>query len=864
MSESIRPAILITGLGDHINAVLLDFENGRLRAFALTADDLRSFPVPTDALAAYPVEWIEDEGVWEFELLGPPVEAVHYKWADNKNLVRDKSARRLSIQKRDGEPRQEVPVSALSQFDFSGISHDQVNQIVKDLGRDIVVVAGDQDYVILLPKSGESFDDLSKNIELDLAAKRHKAEEEAAEAEDTRREQQAASEKQKLKNFAKRSSDTSIFVNPFNFVSLPQTVSRDKPSGHSQRDADRHSGRIEVTWIAKAPLLFGDGTTQGLELDPDGGFRVAGSSLKGALRSLHETITGSCMRIFDTEAVPVYRQPAAVQQNRQLAVISGVDALGRPSTVRICGPASWTKIEQLHACREPKILRTGDLVTTEGAQTTTVHGREQFLPTTKFSFAGILEPSHIDAAVGKWVVLLSDAGARHPAHPYYAALGKISARDTPVDKSVAELWEREVDGAEDLRKRRGSGSRRDWAEVKFNRQVIGRRREVPEMPEVGDVLWVDVQGGKIKRMAASNLWRISGSGTTGERTPQDVHPCGSREVTQDHLCISCRCFGSAGDDSRERVGASKQLSYRGHVRVSELRVDCHHHDLVDRKLPPRGQPRIGSGQFTLKITDRRAETDNNQLPSSAWGSRAETNPLRGLRGRKFYWHGHTEESEGDWHRDTFRNHQSQNMTSQVKLIPRGTQLRATIWFENLSDLEMGSLIASLDPIRLLRPERDLLQWRHKDEATERSERLWTHLGGGKGLGFGSVEIEDARIYLEHPDRYRGVSPTLLTSQQIDALVGVFREETHANLAETWNELAAMLDPDRVDPQRIAYPPNAPWDSLRGGPSHEAFDKSYKYFGLTKGGGRGENSEEIIPLPSPSSDDPWLKILGDGR
>jgi hypothetical protein len=56
---------------------------------------------------------------------------------------------------------------------------------------------------------------------------------------------------------------------------------------------------------------------------------IPGSSLHGALRSLHETLTGSCLRIFDPDFVSSYRDIARDTADLRLALIESVDGEGR-------------------------------------------------------------------------------------------------------------------------------------------------------------------------------------------------------------------------------------------------------------------------------------------------------------------------------------------------------------------------------------------------------------------------------------------------------------------------------------------------------------------------------------------------------
>jgi hypothetical protein len=92
--------------------------------------------------------------------------------------------------------------------------------------------------------------------------------------------------------YNERQNDATSFINPYNFVSLPDATPRSEPPGHHVLGEGRLRGRIEVEWVAASPLLFGVGSNSMLEEDAErpGHFTVSGSSLKGAVRSLHESL----------------------------------------------------------------------------------------------------------------------------------------------------------------------------------------------------------------------------------------------------------------------------------------------------------------------------------------------------------------------------------------------------------------------------------------------------------------------------------------------------------------------------------------------------------------------------------------------
>lgn len=90
---------------------------------------------------------------------------------------------------------------------------------------------------------------------------------------------------------------------PFDFVPLPKRVSRGKPTGHDQYHETRATGQIYGTIEALSPIHIGSGIIdlgQDVELiktavRTSGNVVIPGSSLKGAIRSVVEAISESCV-----------------------------------------------------------------------------------------------------------------------------------------------------------------------------------------------------------------------------------------------------------------------------------------------------------------------------------------------------------------------------------------------------------------------------------------------------------------------------------------------------------------------------------------------------------------------------------------
>ena len=90
---------------------------------------------------------------------------------------------------------------------------------------------------------------------------------------------------------------------PFAYIPLPRRIDKRHPTGHDQYHADHISGQIHGTIEALSPIHIGSGIIdlgQDVELiktavRTGGNIVIPGSSLKGAIRSVVEAISESCV-----------------------------------------------------------------------------------------------------------------------------------------------------------------------------------------------------------------------------------------------------------------------------------------------------------------------------------------------------------------------------------------------------------------------------------------------------------------------------------------------------------------------------------------------------------------------------------------
>lgn len=662
-----------------------------------------------------------------------------------------------------------------------------------------------------------------------------------------------------------RSTNNDRFVNPYTFVPFSSTeLHRAEPHGH-RGNGQLWSGVLQLTITAHSPVLVRmnkpePGDKPELPSRPGAGSAnrqeiIPGSGLHGAVRSLHETLTGSCLRVFDPTFVPAYRDTAKSTADLRLAVVRRVDGSGRPTELQLCAPGDGRKL-RIH---QDVLERHQGL--DSGTEVQVTQNQE-----------GKVIDAHPQPG-GGWIVFISDPGARDPGKPYHAAVRKLT--DARIAGPQDEVWEqylRSVEGADDRRTANQQPGQSALTQVTFTytpasgperKIVVGRRYRASCAFDVGQPVWVKLDQQRITRLQLAQLWRHPGQYAAGERLPPARRGGFSACSGQDWLCPSCRLFGSAdtNEDGQPRPGYADQRAYRGHVRFSDA-VPTDPVEPLAIYLPPTGSPHPGAGQFYLASgTDLVGNAAHPAHPAlREWGAVPDRPPARPrqLRGRKFYWHTPGDHQE----RGNARQHQITGHPDQVQLVlafPAGTRFTATVTLVDVDEGQLGSLLATLQPGSIL----------GRDD-------LMVHIGGGRPLGYGSctVTIEtgstdpgesgrSSRLW-RSASRYRHQQPgdRLDLDADRDELLQAFRAGKDRADHETWRALAIVLRRDAVPADLVWYPPGRTWSDRAKHP--DEFDEGFEFWQQTSGLRHADKDgvrqgHPFAPLPAVTDADQSMPI-----
>lgn len=680
------------------------------------------------------------------------------------------------------------------------------------------------------------------------------------------------------------------FVNPYAFLPLPAEVRRREPGWHTPGErtdgAAVVSGVIDVRWRLETPLLLPSVAKEEGWIRPDGSIRLPGSSIKGAVRSLHEALFNGCLRIVDEEFVPGYREPAergAEDRGWRLARVCE-DLDGQPTEFQLCKEETfWVDGSELAKHWTGKgSPRTGSVVRIDGSPPVENLGRKEVREVygVKALDGGGQagqpgeEPS-TRAEAGSHVFIVTHVGVRKKRRRDGTvarcswATGELTGEFVAFDPTLLDqsAWAEfgfacagtrdrsvlEQDDAARAKGDRGTGLDRKarepwrrqtvyepvkWPDTRGGEKVIGERALQSGFLFTGDVVWVKVVAGRVTGIRLSRIWRRAGRGSVGDRLARvGVQACQPRPKSLT-LCLTCSLFGAA-ETRGSTPGDGEQSAYGGHVRFSSARsnkgVPLRSVDLV-----PLGTPSPGAGMFYLRLPSELGPGAIDEIPSH-WGSEADT-PHAELNGRKFYWH-HNPDSQARYWSDQLGKpvaaryeaslkQKAGKMSRTALLVPAGTIFKGSVSFDQISVAELESVLAAMDPSRVER----LMHGGKPGRAVA------VRIGGGKPVGFGSasVTIEDVRahalsdLYWDTRSQGAPVSPRAISDEPVVSAEGMMSREAAIALNErvgrfTGNipKLAYLLDLKALGDlsNYVSYPPGAEWGEY----GSDAFRESFAFF-----------------------------------
>jgi CRISPR-associated protein (TIGR03986 family) len=669
-------------------------------------------------------------------------------------------------------------------------------------------------------------------------------------------------------------------ANPYTFIpalprdGLPSGLGDGPPAPHGVIDPTAQwSGWLTLHLVTRTPLLLPDPETASRDADdhptypvrqgPDGQPLLHGASVKGALKSAYETVTGSRYGVFrGHDRALAYRQPATKPD----LVPARVESDGQGGLhFRLC---AWPPLAvPLYDPRARPGQRGRRLAQATGTARTEIngkdgtpdwsklHGREVWYTTRDAGKPGktrrvvdevtlATEPRPADAAGSGWLSVTGRSIENKASERLFVPTG---VPPVPVEDRHHELWQAVLASYRDAAEYNEPGT--DPAGRKLERsRHVPVDREIPSRLEEGDLVYLDVvrpaarHGANPGRRAAGPVTvaavhpvifgRLPYQRSPAQALDDSLHPAADLA----ELSPADRLFGWAPAAASGRRSSS---GYRGRLRIEA--VTCQTSDwLTDHgpagvTLAPLSSPKPTQFRFY-------AASDENGAPVEQ-GAAKKDGYRSGLRGRKAYWYP-SSAPDGYWKPSTaqvdgqFREWQappeakrSQTATHQG-WVREGAEFTVRVFLDAVPAPELGPLIwlASQDGCAL-------------------------RLGAGKPYGFGAVAVSidwdntelrtgealrDCWLALHRPDP--------APRADVEALAAGFDQ-----IATEDTVLAPAITAWRKVAQGIDVPIHYPRTSKQPEP------ETYRWF-VENERMRGQNARYGFALPHVLEDDQRLPLL----
>jgi len=198
--------------------------------------------------------------------------------------------------------------------------------------------------------------------------------------------------------------------------------------GSGASDQILYTGKFEVEWQLKSPLLLPENAEEEgwmrVVKENTAEITVPGSSVKGAMRSLHEAMFMGCMSVLDLDYTPVYREAAIKGQRAmksdsdwRIGIVEEVESSGKPISMRVTEKEAntiWVNAEGLRKVAEKKgkIPQTGDIIRfhTKDTRSKKKNGRKKI--SKPESFIRYNDGNLENLTDQDYVVIISDGGTR--------------------------------------------------------------------------------------------------------------------------------------------------------------------------------------------------------------------------------------------------------------------------------------------------------------------------------------------------------------------------------------------------------------------------------------------------------------------
>lgn len=489
--------------------------------------------------------------------------------------------------------------------------------------------------------------------------------------------------------------DNSRFVNPYNFISLPEK------KAYAYTDKDKHYGVIHYSITTKTPLFIPNSSNDNAfacketdhksydffsytdlsnEKNVSGKYHepvVPGSEMRGLVRSIYETLTDSCMGVLNDD-YPIKRISVAFnpgllhfEENHSLSLVEA-------ATIQV----------DAGQC-DKKGIKDGQIIYF-GTPRSVGPGQKRI-----DGFSNKYEKGKRSGYVIRW-----GFGVKKHFYHVFESKNSIAVNDLN-SKEVLSKMESIITSymEQPAAKKDDKKAYKDYIE-EFEMFLKSKEGYFP-------VNYFVYDNGSVSLTPATFSKEVS--------IKSIVDYAGVFAPCEEDLCPTCDLFGKIGTNAKSsRIRFSDMFVNKAKSNESYYKADC----VTINNL---SSPKISNVDFYLErpknatfwTYDYYIENGKVRLYNSS------------LRGRKYYWHHHPEDV-------SFNNVRRTNLNKTIRPVKEGITFNGELYFDGISRKQLNQLIYILNTGK---------------------DGLGYKLGMGKPLGLGSVTckvnaVEERKIMLK--------------------------------------------------------------------------------------------------------------------
>lgn len=619
------------------------------------------------------------------------------------------------------------------------------------------------------------------------------------------------------------------FVNPYNFIPLP------KEKKGAYEDPDRHTGVITYQITTKTPLFIPNTSNDNAflcttkdhksydffsyhELETGVDHRehpqepvIPGSELRGMIRGIYETLTNSCMGVFNEELYPERRtgdvfKPGLIRRTVE------------PKTKKVCYQLYKAKSYQYSNAFGTETVTQyseGKLLYFNGKRTTTESRGKEITVDQACNISTNLN----EKGKKKGYLIKGEAFGKRKKHCYIFEVPKNAEAIMQLDDGAVKRLEAVLDSYRSQPKQEKFYEEYQTELKKF---LKGNGNEYFPVR----YSMVEDSANKDRNAEQKKLLYLSPAAITKEiaNTPlKDILGDFSQCEIYQKRCPACDLFGMIGSDHTEAIGSRVRFS---DARVTDVRSPEKYYDeILTRET--LGGPKLSNPEFYLQRPQGASAWNYDYyIQDGQIHLYSKKVPLK-LRGRKYYVHQPDVEFP--------KNVEPSKLNATIRPLKTGVTFEGKLYFENISQKQIDQMIWILNG--------------GSKEDIKGNEHLWYKLGSGKPLGFGSVELqvvscEERIVSMEGETLSYQTKPLPIEPKSYD-------QNEFGRIVT--NDFIRINTPDYAKSSEVTYP------SVAGGiVIGTTVEKGFEWFMVNKGNGVTKREKAEIKTVLPLISQKYLK------